>query len=80
MAVATLTSKGQVTIPAIVRQSCGLTAGSRIDFTILDAQTVIMHTNLPSLDQLFGSLPNNGVHLDIADMDAAIAQAIEESK
>ena len=32
MAVATLTSKGQTTIPAIVRQSLGLRAGTQIDF------------------------------------------------
>lgn len=32
MAVATLTSKGQLTLPLSVRQSLGLQAGDRVDF------------------------------------------------
>lgn len=32
MAVATLTSKGQLTLPQSVRQSLGLQAGDRVDF------------------------------------------------
>jgi antitoxin PrlF len=32
MAVATLTSKGQLTVPLGVRQSLGLQAGDKVDF------------------------------------------------
>ena len=32
MSVATLTSKGQITIPQAVRQSLGLQAGDKVDF------------------------------------------------
>ncbi|MFZ3342297.1 MAG: AbrB/MazE/SpoVT family DNA-binding domain-containing protein [Terriglobales bacterium] len=32
MAVATLTSKGQITIPSRVRQALGLDAGDRVEF------------------------------------------------
>lgn len=32
MAIATLTSKGQITIPSRVRQSLGLEAGDRVEF------------------------------------------------
>ncbi len=32
MATATLTSKGQITIPAIVRTSLGVEAGDRVEF------------------------------------------------
>lgn len=36
MPTATVTSKGQVTIPASVREGLGLHAGDRVDFVRLD--------------------------------------------
>lgn len=36
MPTATLTSKGQITVPQAVRQSLGLEAGDRVDFVPLD--------------------------------------------
>jgi antitoxin PrlF len=36
MATATITSKGQVTLPKVVRTSLGVTAGDRLDFVRLD--------------------------------------------
>ena len=80
MTVATLTSKGQVTIPADVRRACGLTTGSQVDFVWVDATTVVMHTDVPSLDRLYGSLPANGVHLDLTDFDDALGRAVEAAQ
>jgi AbrB family looped-hinge helix DNA binding protein len=41
MSAATLTSKGQVTIPAEVRKRLGLQQGDRIEFAVEDGATVI---------------------------------------
>ena len=38
MSIATVTSKGQITIPMDIRVSLGLEAGDRVDF-VLDAET-----------------------------------------
>jgi AbrB family looped-hinge helix DNA binding protein len=40
MATGTLTSKGQITIPAEVRDALGLEAGSQIDFEVVDGRLI----------------------------------------
>jgi len=78
MTVATLTSKGQVTIPASVREKCGLKPGSRIDFVVQSDDVILMYTNLPTLAELYGSIPNGGIHLSIEEMNDAIGDAVAE--
>jgi len=80
MTVATLTSKGQVTIPATVRKAFKLTAGSRLDFAIVADDTAIMLTKLPSLSELRGSLSANNVNIAADGMDDAISTAIAEGR
>jgi len=77
MTVATVTSKGQVTIPVGVREACGLTTGSRLDFVVASDDTILVYTRVPTLADLAGSLPNNGVHVPLDDLDGAIAEAVE---
>jgi len=56
MSEATVTSKGQVTIPADIRKSMGLTAGERVVFTQLDDGTTVMRTKKRSILDLKGML------------------------
>lgn len=42
---ATVTSKGQITIPIEVRKALGLAAGSRVVFRMVDGSTVIQAEN-----------------------------------
>lgn len=56
MSEATLTSKGQVTIPAEVRKAMGLAAGERVVFTVLDDGTTIMRAKTRSILELKGIL------------------------
>jgi antitoxin PrlF len=42
MSEATITSKGQITVPADVRKALGLQAGERVVFTRLDDGTTVM--------------------------------------
>jgi len=68
MALATMTSKGQVTIPGIVREKLHLHAGDKIDFTLID--------------DVFGCLHHaaGGKKASVADMDAAIRQKVQQAK
>lgn len=56
MSEATLTSKGQVTIPAEVRKAMGLSAGERVVFTRLDDGTTVMRAKTRSIFELDGLL------------------------
>ena len=56
MSEATLTSKGQITIPVEVRKAMGLSAGERVVFTQLDDGTTVMRAKTRSIIELEGLL------------------------
>ena len=56
MSEATLTSKGQVTIPADIRKAMGLSAQDRVVFTRLVDGTTIMRAKTRSIVDLKGLL------------------------
>ena len=66
---ATLTSKGQITIPASIRKALRLSAGERVVFTQLDDGTVIMRAKTRSILDLKGLLQAEGLpKLAVEDM------------
>ena len=74
MSTATLTVKGQVTIPADVRKRMGLDAGDRIEFVELkDGQYLIMPA-IDDVQSLKGLLRKPKKPVSIADMNVAIRQ------
>lgn len=69
MSEATITSKGQVTIPADIRRNQGLHAGVRIMFTPMPDGTVLLRAKTRSILDLKGILkPEAGVVVSIEDM------------
>jgi AbrB family looped-hinge helix DNA binding protein len=56
MADATLTAKGQTTIPKEIRERLGLEAGDKLVFTVLSDGTVVMRAKTLRLRDLAGSL------------------------
>jgi antitoxin PrlF len=75
MASATVTSKGQVTIPVDVRNQLGLSAGDRIEF-VLNEETgryeVVPATR--SVTALKGIIRRPAKPVSIEDMNEAIAE------
>ena len=71
MSEATITSKGQVTIPVEIRKSLGLIAGERVVFTQLDDGTTIMRTKKRSILDIKGMLkPMRGKRkVEVEDMN-----------
>jgi antitoxin PrlF len=59
-AEATLTSKGQTTIPKQIRDSLAMKSGDRMTFTLMPDGTVLMRVKNKSVMSLAGSLRKKG--------------------
>ena len=76
MATATITSKGQITLPKEVREHLGLKRGDRVDFSIDAEGKVQMRAAKRSVSELFGFLKRPGaVPVSIEEIDESIAQS-----
>jgi antitoxin PrlF len=57
---ATLTSKGQTTIPKPIRDSLGMKAGDRMSFTLMPDGVVLMRVKNKRVSELAGLLHKKG--------------------
>jgi len=72
--VATLTSKGQITLPVGLRRQLGLKSGDRIDFVTASDGSVLVRPVKNGLLVLAGmAKPADGRRRTLREMDAAIA-------
>ena len=75
MTVATLTSKGQTTIPKRVREHLKLNPGDKLDFVIESGGRVVIRPAKLDVRELKGLLiQDGGKILSIEDMNSAIAR------
>lgn len=74
MTSATVTSKGQITIPADVRARLGLRPGSRLAF-VPTARGYEIHPETASIKDLKGAVPRPTRPVSIDEMSDAIAEA-----
>lgn len=75
MPSATITSKGQVTIPVDVRNQLGLESGDRIEFSFNeDTGRYEVYPATRSLASLKGIVKKPGKPVSIEDMNRAIAE------
>jgi AbrB family looped-hinge helix DNA binding protein len=81
LAVATITSKGQVTIPVKVRSALGLGAGDRIEFVEVGQGEFNIVAATRSVKELNGMLYRKGRKpVSIEEMNAAIAKGAARSR
>ncbi|PIU55326.1 MAG: AbrB family transcriptional regulator [Chloroflexi bacterium CG07_land_8_20_14_0_80_51_10] len=78
MGVATLTSKGQITIPKEVRKALELESGDKVEFIIDGKRAVVIPLKKRSLLELRGSLPATRETPDWHEVRDTTAQAIAE--
>lgn len=72
MAVATLTSKGQITLPKAVRDQLGLATGDRVDFVMAADGRYDLIPVKASIASLKGCVPKPRRAVSIEAMDRAI--------
>lgn len=68
MPFATVTSKGQTTIPKSVRDAAGLHAGDTIHFTVLEDRTIIVRVKNRSVRDLMLT-PRKRRHVSVEQMN-----------
>ena len=73
MTTATVTSKGQITIPANVRQALNVAAGDRVEFVEMDPGRFEFFAATRSVKELKGMFGKPAKTVTIDDMNQAIA-------
>lgn len=73
MSTATMTSKGQITIPAIVRAALGVEAGDRVEFVQIEPGHFELVAATQSVTALKGLVRRPAAPVTIAEMNEAIA-------
>jgi AbrB family looped-hinge helix DNA binding protein len=80
MALATITTKGQVTIPKSVRDSLMLSTGDKIEFVVTDKREALIRPISKKVDEVFGILHKPGRKtVSVEEMDATIRQKMKDN-
>ncbi len=80
MSTATMTSKGQITIPAIVRVALGVEAGDRVEFVQVEPGHFELIAATQSVTALKGMVRKPASPITIDTMNKAIATHGEKAR
>ena len=76
--LATVTDKGQVTVPKEIRDQTGIAPGSRLDFEVQNDGTLRVRVLTRGASNLFGLVHSSGIRpRSIEEMDQGIATAVD---
>ncbi len=79
MALATLTTKGQLTIPKVIRDSLKLNTGDKVEIFITDKREAIIRPVSKKVDEIFRKLHKPGRKaVSLEAMDAAIRNRMKD--
>lgn len=77
---ATVTSKGQITIPLAIRTKAKIIAGSQLEFQIEDDHTIVVHLVTHDALELKGMIkPKQTKPVSLKEMKLAIGAGANES-
>ncbi len=74
----TITSKGQVTVPANIREQLNLRAGDRLDFEIENGTIRVVPIGKGTLEEFMGILPKAARIVSVEGMNEAIAEGASD--
>jgi len=79
MAIATMTSKGQLTVPKAIRDRLDLKPGDKVDLMPSGELGVLMRKRrIVRLQELMGFLPTNGISKTLEALEQDLGDAIVE--
>lgn len=79
MSIITMTSKGQVTLPAATRAKLRLVAGTRMDVRETENGEIVLRPKRGDIRALKGVVKYDGPPVSIDDMNRAVHDAAAES-
>jgi AbrB family looped-hinge helix DNA binding protein len=74
MATAVVTSKGQITIPKVVRERLGVDVGDRVEFVETEQGVFTMVAATRDVKDLKGMIPKPAKPVSVDDMNRAISR------
>jgi AbrB family looped-hinge helix DNA binding protein len=80
MSTATLTSKGQITIPADVRRDMNVDAGDRVEFVQVEPGRYELIAATRSIRELKGMFGKAKRRVSVEEMNAAIAKKVSSAR
>jgi len=79
MTMATITTKGQITIPKSVRDSLKLHSGDKIEFIVTDKMEAVMRPISKKVDEVFGRLNRPGMKaVSVEELNQAIKKRMKD--
>ena len=78
--ITTVTKKGQVTIPRIIREKLQINCGDKVEFTFNKQGQVVLQPVKTNLDNLYGILKKEKPDLDIDEQRKIARDWIAEQK
>ncbi len=79
MALATLTTKGQVTIPKAIRDSLKLSTGDKIEIVVTDKREAIIRPVSKKVDEIFCKLHKPGTKaVSLEEMEDAVRNRMRD--
>jgi AbrB family looped-hinge helix DNA binding protein len=79
MSIATITTKGQVTIPKNIRDSLKLKSGDKIEIIIAENREAIIRPISKSVDDIFGMLKKeNQRTISVEEMNTAVSRRMKD--
>ena len=79
MTTATITTKGQITIPKAIRDSLMLSAGDKIEFVVIDKWEALIRPVSKKVDEVFGLLHKRARKvISVEEMNKKIGQKLKE--
>lgn len=78
MAIATMTTKGQITVPKEIRDALRLKPGDRVDFVLGKDGSATLRPATRSIMDLCGILKYDGPPITVEQMNEGVAKAVAE--
>ncbi|MGI6327362.1 MAG: AbrB/MazE/SpoVT family DNA-binding domain-containing protein [Dethiobacteria bacterium] len=78
--ITTVTKKGQVTIPRMVREKLQINSGDKVEFTFNEQGQVVLQPVKTDLNSLYGILAKERPELDIEEQRKAARDWISSKK